>query len=96
MASELQQFLADADMNKEKYDDLLRNVFFKANSEILDYSEKHPEAQGMGTTISVAVIDESRDLYIGSVGDSRVYIINPDKGAIQTDKGSYVCTGISR
>ncbi len=86
VATELQQFLADADMNKEKYYDLLRNVFFKANSEILDYSEMHPEAQGMGTTISVAIIDESLGLYIGSVGDSRVYIINPEKGAIQLTK----------
>jgi protein phosphatase len=86
VATELQQFLADADMNKEKYDDLLRKAFLKANSEILDYSEKHPEAQGMGTTISVAVIEESQDLYIGSVGDSRVYIVNPKKHAIQLTK----------
>jgi len=86
MASELQQFLADADMNKEKYDNLLTKAFLKANSEILDYSEVHPQAQGMGTTISVAVMDESRGLYIGNVGDSRVYIISRDKGAIQLTK----------
>ena len=86
VAAELQEFLADADMNKEKYDDLLRKAFFKANSEILNYSEMHPEAQGMGTTISVAIIDESQGLHIGSVGDSRVYIINSDKGAIQLTK----------
>jgi PPM family protein phosphatase len=83
---ELKQFLADADMNKEKYDDLLRKAIFKANSEILDYSETHPEAQGMGTTISVAVIDESQGLFIGSVGDSRVYLLNNEKGAIQLTK----------
>jgi len=86
LAAELQEFLADADMNKEKYDDLLTKAFFKANSQILDYSELHSEAQGMGTTISVAIIDESQGLYIGSVGDSRVYIINSDKGAIQLTK----------
>lgn len=86
VATELQQSLTDADMNKEKYNDLLRNVFFKANSELLDYGEMHPEALGMGTTISVAVIDESRGLYVGSVGDSRVYIISRDNGAIQLTK----------
>lgn len=86
VATELQQFLSDADMSKEKYEDLLRKAFFKANSEILDYGEKNPQAQGMGTTISVAVIEESQDLYIGSVGDSRVYIVNPKKRAIQLTK----------
>jgi len=86
VATELQQVLPDADMNKEKYYDLLRNAFFKANSQILDYSETHPEAQGMGTTISVAIINENQGLYIGSVGDSRVYIINRQKGAIQLTK----------
>jgi serine/threonine protein phosphatase PrpC len=86
VATELQQFLADADMNKEKYDDLLRKAFYKANSEILEYTETHPEAQGMGTTISVAIINDNQGLYIGSVGDSRVYIINREKGAIQLTK----------
>jgi len=86
VATELQQFLSDADMSKEKYDDLLRKAFFKANSEILDYGEKNPQAQGMGTTISVAIIDENQGLHIGSVGDSRVYIINREKGAIQLTK----------
>jgi Protein phosphatase 2C len=86
VATELQQFLPDADMNKEKYDDLLRKAFNKANSEILEYTEIHPEAQGMGTTISVAIINDNQGLHIGSVGDSRVYIINREKGAIQLTK----------
>jgi PPM family protein phosphatase len=86
VATELQQFLPDADMNKEKYDDLLRKAFNKANSEILEYTETHPEAQGMGTTISVAIINDNQGLHIGSVGDSRVYIINREKGAIQLTK----------
>jgi PPM family protein phosphatase len=86
VATELQQFLPDTDMDKEKYDDLLRKAFYKANSEILEYTETHPEAQGMGTTISVAIINDNQGLYIGSVGDSRVYIINREKGAIQLTK----------
>ena len=40
----------------------------------------------MGTTISAAIIDESQGLHIGSVGDSRVYIINREEGTVQLTK----------
>jgi protein phosphatase len=86
VASELQQFLSDTDMDERKYYDLLTSAFLMANSRILHYTEIHPEAEGMGTTISVAVIDENQGLYIGNVGDSRVYIINREEGAIQLTK----------
>jgi serine/threonine protein phosphatase PrpC len=86
IATELQQFLGDTDMNERKYYDLLTNAFLMANSRILHYTENHPEAEGMGTTISVAVMDEGQELYIGNVGDSRVYIINREEGAIQLTK----------
>ena len=86
LATELQRFLGDTDMNEEKYYDLLVRAFSVANWHILRYSEMHPEAEGMGTTISLAVIDENQQLYIGNVGDSRVYIVNREEGAIQLTK----------
>jgi PPM family protein phosphatase len=86
LATELQRSLGDYDMNEEKYYDILTRAFSIANRYILHYIEMHRESEGMGTTISLAVIDENQQLYIGNVGDSRVYIMNPKKGAIQLTK----------
>ena len=86
LATELYRFLNDADMNDEKYYDLFTKAFSVANWHILKYADTHAEAEGMGTTISLAVIDESEQLYIGNVGDSRVYIMNREEGAVQLTK----------
>jgi len=86
LATELQRYLSDADMNEGKYYDLLTRAFSMANWHILRYTELHPEAEGMGTTISLAIMDESQQLYIGNVGDSRVYIMNREEGAVQLTK----------
>ena len=86
IATELHRFLSDADMNDEKYYDLFTKAFSVANWHILRYADTHPEAEGMGTTISLAVIDENQQLYVGNVGDSRVYVMNLKEGAIQLTK----------
>jgi protein phosphatase len=86
LASELQRFLSDADMNEAKYYDLITSAFSVANWHMLRYTDIHPEAEGMGTTISLAIIDENQQLYVGNVGDSRVYIMNREEGAIQVTK----------
>jgi PPM family protein phosphatase len=86
LATELQRYLSDADMNEGKYYDLLTGAFSMANWHIMRYTELHPEAEGMGTTISLAIIDENQQLYIGNVGDSRVYIMNREEGTVQLTK----------
>jgi len=86
LATELHRFLSDADMNDEKYYDLFTRAFAVANWHILRYADTHHEAEGMGTTISLAVIDENQQLYVGNVGDSRVYVMNREEGAIQLTK----------
>jgi protein phosphatase len=60
---------------KSDYSEDIRQALSKANEEILAYALDHPEAQGMGTTVSVVVID-GNSLYVGHVGDTRVYVIN--------------------
>jgi protein phosphatase len=61
----------------------LREGFQKANLEILNYVASNPEAKGMGTTASAAVLDGDQ-LHVGHVGDTRVYVI--DGGIRQVTK----------
>src|SRR3989441_3764529 len=46
-----------------------------ANRAIFAEAARHPECQGMGTTLSLAVAD-GRSLHVANAGDSRVYIVN--------------------
>jgi protein phosphatase len=57
------------------YDRELRAAVSNANHAIFEEARRHPECEGMGTTLSLAVVD-GRHLHIANVGDSRTYIIN--------------------
>ncbi len=50
-----------------------------ANLDIYDYALVHPEHQGMGTTLTIVLIDDQVGL-VGHIGDSRAYLIR--EGAI--------------
>ena len=53
---------------------LLAHAVERANQVVLGYARKHPgEAQGMGTTLTLAVIQDER-LTVAHVGDSRAYL----------------------
>lgn len=66
--------LLKADWDTENISDLLRDIVTRVNCEIYNYSLLDEATQGMGTTLIITVI-KGRKLYIGHVGDSRVYII---------------------
>jgi len=53
----------------------LRDAVVQANQALFAEAEQHPECEGMGTTLSLAVAD-GRSLHIANVGDSRVYLVN--------------------
>jgi protein phosphatase len=63
-------------------DDAVKNLMFgaiaTANSVILDSACSDPEKKGMGTTC-VAVLLRGTKLHVVSAGDSRVYVITPEK-----------------
>lgn len=62
-----------------------------ANKAIYDKSFSDEEYNGMGTTITMSVIDKvERIAYIGNVGDSRTYLINEDYIKQITDDHTYV------
>ena len=54
---------------------IIQGSIAEANKSILEYTKDHPECEGMGTTMTLALIDEST-IYIGHVGDTRAYLIN--------------------
>lgn len=53
--------------------ELFSKAFNKANKEILRYGNNNPEARGMCTTLTAAVLND-RKLNIAHIGDTRVYI----------------------
>ena len=80
----------DVVSSTEKINTFIKNVIILADSNIKEYSKKHPDTQGMGTTIVIAWILKDK-LYIGWCGDSRAYIYNPSYGLVRlTNDHSYV------
>jgi protein phosphatase len=53
----------------------------KANATVLEYATTHPAAEGMGTTLTCALLDRDQ-LLVGHVGDSRAYLLD-DEGIYQ-------------
>jgi protein phosphatase len=72
VAEMVQPFLLDGEFD---FGAGVERAIEEANSRILNYSLNHPECQGMGTTLTAAVIDGPQ-LVVGHVGDSRAYIID--------------------
>lgn len=57
----------------------LKKVIVEADSKIKKHTQKHPETEGMGSTIVIAwIIADS--VYVAWLGDSRAYCVVPDKG----------------
>ena len=68
---------------KEKPKRLLRNVFDRANNEILLRSKENKKWYGMGTT-AVCVLISRNKLYFANVGDSRGYLFSDGKLTLKT------------
>lgn len=64
-------FLQRADLDERA---LLIDAFQTAHAAILDMAQRDSQLKGMGTTCS-AIILTGNQLYIGHVGDSRIYLI---------------------
>lgn len=60
-----------------------------ANRAILNEAEAHPELSGMGSTCVLLIVRDGK-VYIGHVGDSRIYLIRSKKIVQLTKDHSYV------
>ena len=84
--------------NKEYYDNIYlaieKSISF-ANEQIFLRSQAEPELKGMGTTCTVLVQREDK-IFIGHVGDSRIYIQSDDQLFRLTKDHSYVQTLVDK
>lgn len=79
----------ETNKEREKILDLVKNAVEYANMVVYEKSQEVEELNGMGTTIDVAII-QSGKLYIGHVGDSRVYRLRKEFFRKLTVDHSYV------
>ena len=77
--------------SKEKLEVLLKDAIEYANSVVYKKAQSKEDLRGMGTTLDVCLIYNSR-IYIGHVGDSRVYRIRKEFMRRLTKDHSYVQT----
>lgn len=80
---------AETEHTKEKLQELVKNAIEYANMLVYEKAKEIPELEGMGTTIEVALVHNNR-VYIGHVGDSRVYRIRKNFIRRLTTDHSYV------
>ncbi len=56
----------------------IQNIVGEANKEIYKYTKEHPESEGMGTTVVLAILTKEFLLF-GNIGDSSGYVIKNKK-----------------
>ena len=72
---------------KENYEESLIQAIKEANKVV--FEKATGEQSGMGTTIDICICDKDK-IYLGHVGDSRVYVIRDGKAIKITEDHSYV------
>lgn len=75
--------------DRESIMQLIKNAVEYANMVVYEKSKESPELQGMGTTLEVCLIYNNK-VYIGHVGDSRVYRLRKEFFRKLTVDHSYV------
>jgi protein phosphatase len=68
---------------------LIRDALMAANREVFNMASRNNELYGMGTTLSMALV-EGKTLYTGHIGDSRIYLIRNNKAEKLTEDHSLV------
>ncbi len=52
----------------------IEELFSLVNQEVWDYSQKHAETKGMGTTLTLVLMNQTKAI-VGHVGDTRLYLL---------------------
>ena len=69
------QAFAEVDLIRTSPAEALRDTIRTANGRILERSRSDPEAAGMGTTVTAALMDDEGTITFAHVGDSRAYLL---------------------
>lgn len=80
---------AEIPKDKESIMKLVKSSMEYANMVVYEKSKENQELEGMGTTLEIGLIYNNR-IYIGHVGDSRIYRIRKDFIRKLTQDHSYV------
>ena len=75
--------------NKEAILELIKNAIEYANMVVFEKSKQEPNLEGMGTTLDICFIYNNK-VYVGHVGDSRIYRIRGEIIRKLTKDHSYV------
>jgi protein phosphatase len=71
-----------SNLNDKAILNLLRESIYSTNEQILEYANNNGISM-MGTTLTIALIVDKINLYIGHVGDSRIYELDGNLGVRQ-------------
>ena len=79
----------------EDAEESLRSAILAANSYIYDAAQIVTDRNGMGTTCTIVVLKDNQ-MYVGQVGDSRLYLIRDGKLRQVTEDHSWVEEQVKR
>ena len=65
----------DAGLQADALEAAMADSLGRAHAAILAYTEAHPEAAGMGTTMTALVVCTDGTFRLGHIGDSRMYVL---------------------
>lgn len=87
--SYIDENIYDIELVEDQINDLIRGAISRANKEIYEIAEKDETYKGMGTTVILAITFGNR-VYLGHIGDSRLYRIRKNIIRQLTTDHSYV------
>jgi PPM family protein phosphatase len=74
----------------------VKELVQEANRRVHERASNDPATSGMGTTMTVALVEPSGEVTFGHVGDSRAYVLRDDKLEQLTDDHSLVAELVRR
>ena len=77
-------------------EDRVKELVQEANRRVHERASNDPATSGMGTTMTVALVEPSGDITFGHVGDSRAYVLRGDVLEQLTDDHSLVAELVRR
>lgn len=82
-------------ITNNNYASEIKQSILEANAKIVQYATENSNAEGMGSTIVCAVVDNN-EVHLGNVGDSRAYVISEEEIRQVTKDHSHVQELIDR